>query len=117
MSFKLLIASIERQIRIEKAKMANREQMLAYEVVDLGGQKLPDCNPAFLAELEAVLPLLKYLSEPIEKISKYSDIKDEAFCDLICSFSEIFELGNNYEKGVQCLEVAQKFFHQYRPKS
>lgn len=120
---KQLLSAVERQIKLEQAKVEQRKIMLANKHVMVFSKSLPTVNEEYLQELKDVLPILKYLSNPIPE---WCEIKEESIDipdELMPLFNKIgMQLRFHKSSGKGEVETiasilwnAQKFFHQFKP--
>jgi hypothetical protein len=119
---KQVLSAIERQIRIEEGRLQQREIKLANKDQILFNEPLPNSNQAYLDELKSVLPLLKYLSEPLrdwtEKVDGTIYVPDELdpLVNKIGMQLRFHTISGKGEAETICsiLYNAQKFFHEFR---
>ena len=118
-----LITAIERQIKLEEGKEMSRQMMLSNSSDVLFDKPLTKSNPEYLKELKEVLPLLKYLSSPIEDwnnlVDGVIDVPDELDpllnkLGMQLRFHTISGKGED-ETVCSMVAIAQKFFHQFKP--
>lgn len=120
--FPHLISAITRQIKMEEGWQQKREMMLATKDTFLHSEKLPVTNSEYLKELQSILPLLEYLSKPLEDWCEVKDKTIDIPDPLMPLFNKIgMQLRFHTISGkgevqtvAHILWNAQKFFHQFR---
>jgi len=114
--FPILISIIEKQLdlaKLPKPELAELEEIPQTQL-----------SKDFLAELETVLPLLKYLSEPLPEWCIEKDDSINVPDDLMpllnklgmqLRFHTISDAGETITL-CRMTAIAQKFFHDYKPQ-
>lgn len=120
---KRLISAIQAQIKIENARKEQRQIMLSNKSDVLFGKPLQVSDHKYLEELKQALPLLEYLSNPIENWDNiieqglpvpnyiqplFNKLSAQLSLHTISGKSEFMTV-------VAMTKIAQEFFHEFRP--